>query len=176
MLRCAAIVSAICVLAFSAAADTGVAALAAPGDCAQPSADYETPPLYEQPAGVSGSAAEHFAPSATKDVLELLPTDLTRTRAGARFVGTASALVGAVDSAAGTAVGGVSGAVEGVSGAAGGLVEGIGAELTGVAGGAGDAIGMGGLGAAGGSGSGNGAFDSGGGLIDTARGILGGRK
>jgi hypothetical protein len=62
MLRCTAIVSAICTFAFSAAADSGVAALAAPGDCAQPSADYETPPLYEQPAGVSGSAADHFAP------------------------------------------------------------------------------------------------------------------
>ena len=36
MLRCTAVASVICSLAFSATSDSGVAALAAPGDCAQP--------------------------------------------------------------------------------------------------------------------------------------------
>lgn len=144
MLRCTAVVFAICSLAFSAAADSGVAALAAPGDCAQPSADYETPPLYEQPAGVSGSAAEHFAPRVDSDVLGLLPIDLTRTRVGATLVGTASETVGLVGGAAGATV-------DGVSGAVGGAADGVGSGLAGAVGGAGNAIGAEGLGAVAGS-------------------------
>jgi hypothetical protein len=124
MLRCTVVVSAICSLAFSAAADSGVAALAAPGDCAQPSADYETPPLYQQPAGVSGPAAEHFTPRVdTGSVLGLVPVGLTGTRAGATLVGAASGTVGLAEGATQTTIDGASGAV----------------------GGAGDAIGSGGL-------------------------------
>jgi hypothetical protein len=138
MLRCTVVVSAICSLAFSAAADSGVAALAAPGDCAQPSADYETPPLYQQPAGVSGPAAEHFTPRVdTGSVLGLVPVGLTGTRAGGTLVGAASGTVGLVEGATQTTIDGASGAVDG----AGDAIDGAGDAI----GGAGDAIGSGGL-------------------------------
>jgi hypothetical protein len=121
MLRCTVVVSAICSLAFSAAADSGVAALAAPGDCAQPSADYETPPLYQQPAGVSGPAAEHFTPRVdTGSVLGLVPVGLTGTRAGGTLVGAASGTVGLVEGATQTTIDGASGAVDGAGDAIGG--------------------------------------------------------
>jgi len=138
MLRCTVVVSAICSLAFSAAADSGVAALAAPGDCAQPSADYETPPLYQQPAGVSGPAAEHFTPRVdTGSVLGLVPVGLTGTRAGGTLVGAASGTVGLVEGATQTTIDGVSGAVGGAGDAVGGAGDAIG--------GAGVAIGSGDL-------------------------------
>jgi len=128
MLRCTAVVSAICSLAFSASADSSIAALAAPGDCAQPSSDFETPPLYEQPAGVSGSASEHFAPKV--GLLGLLPLALTRTR-------TATTLSGVADATAD----GASGAVGATADAVGETADGIGSGIAGVGAGAGDAIG-----------------------------------
>jgi hypothetical protein len=127
MLRCTVVVSAICSLAFSAAADSGVAALAAPGDCAQPSADYETPPLYQQPAGVSGPAAEHFTPRVdTGSVLGLVPVGLTGTRAGGTLVGAASGTVGLVEGATQTTIDGASGAVDGAGDAIDGAGDAIG--------------------------------------------------
>jgi hypothetical protein len=141
MLRCTVVVSAICSLAFSAAADSGVAALAAPGDCAQPSADYETPPLYQQPAGVSGPAAEHFTPRVdTGSVLGLVPVGLTGTRAGGTLVGAASGTVGLVEGATQTTIDGASGAVDGAGDAIGGAGDAVGGAGDAV-GGAGDAIG-----------------------------------
>jgi hypothetical protein len=132
MLRCTVVVSAICSLSFSAAAGP-VAGLAAPGDCAQPSARSETPPLYQQAAGVGGSAAEHFAPRVTTDVLGLLPLDLTRTRTTLNGVtpGPASLVERTVETTAtgalgseglaGSSLGGATGATEsaltGVTGA-----------------------------------------------------------
>ena len=148
MLRCTAVVFAICSLGLSAIADSGAAVLAAPGDCAQPSADYETPPLYEQNAGVSGSAAEHFAPpSVNTDVLGALPVDLTRT--GATLGAVTSGSTSLVDGATRTTLDGVSGTVDAGATVVGGTVDAVGSGLTGVVGGAGSAIGAEGLGSAG---------------------------
>jgi hypothetical protein len=79
MLRCAVAVFVTGSIAFSAAADSA-GGLAAPGDCAQPSAGFESPATYEQAAIVGGSAADHFAPRVVNDVVGVLPLDLTRTR------------------------------------------------------------------------------------------------
>jgi hypothetical protein len=140
MLRCTVVVSAICSFAFSAAADSGVAALASPGDCAQPSADYETPPLYQQPAGVSGAAAEHFTPRVDTGVLGVVPVGLTTTRTGATLVGAVSGTADVVDGVTETTVDAASGAVEGVADAVGGAADAIGGAAD-TLGGAGDAIG-----------------------------------
>jgi len=83
-LRCAAaVIAASAWIAHPAAAEPG-AALAAPGDCATPIADFVAPPVYGQSAGVPGPASEHFAPaSGPVDVQRLLPIDLTRTTTAA---------------------------------------------------------------------------------------------
>jgi len=64
--------------ATGSAADPSGAALAAPGDCAQPSPELVTPPVFGVRAGVAGSATSHFVPvDAASDVGSLLPLDLT---------------------------------------------------------------------------------------------------
>jgi hypothetical protein len=154
MLRCTAVVTAICSLALSAAADPSGGALAAPGDCAQPSADFETPPLYEQPAGVSGSASEHFAPKGSTGLVGLLPLDLTRTTPTtlSGVTETTTDLVGGAVETTGDAV---SGAVGGAADVVGATVDSVTTGLAGVAGGATSALGAEGLGSVAGGAAGS---------------------
>ena len=112
MLRSTVALTAICLLSISAAAESS-AGLAAPGDCAQPSAGFESPPPFQQAANVGGGATEHFAPRVETDVLGLLPVDVTRT--GATRL---------VDGAVSSTAEGVSGRVDGAAGAVGGLTGG----------------------------------------------------
>lgn len=138
MLRCAVAVAAICLFGLPAAAEPS-AGLAAPGDCAQPDASFESPPLYLQSAEVGGSAADHFVPRVATDALgPLVPGVVTPT---------ADRLSATVDGAAGT----VADTVDVAADAAGATVEGLGDALGGVGGAAGDAIGAPALGDVGGT-------------------------
>ena len=129
MLRCTAVVFAICSLAIPAAADSSLSALAAPGDCAKPSVDYETPPLYEQTAGVPGPAVDHFVPNRVSGVLGALPVDLTRAAAtvGDVAAGSTTLVEGTAESAVGasTAIGETGNAIglEGLGGTASGTLD-----------------------------------------------------
>jgi len=161
MLRCTVALTAICLLSISAAAESS-AGLAAPGDCAQPSAGFETPPPFQQAANVGGGAADHFAPRVEADVLGRLPLDATRT--GATRL---------VDGVVSSTAEGVSGTVDGAAGAVGSTVDGLGDTLTGAVGGAGDAIGAPGLGGL--TGSATDALGSGGltgGVLGTTTGTV----
>jgi len=122
MMRNTPIVIATFLIASSAAADALVSTLALPGDCARASADFETPPLYEQAAGVSGPVSDHFSPNAG-GLVDALPVDLTRTRSEALtgVVGSTANLVeDAVDTADGTVsdLGDAIGEIMGMTGSA----------------------------------------------------------
>ena len=165
MLRCTVALTAISLLSISAAAESS-AGLAAPGDCAQASAGFDTPPPFQQAANIGGGAAEHFVPRVEADVLGLLPLDTART-------GATRVVDGVVTSTAER----VSGTIDGAAGAVGGAGDAIGVPgLGGATGGVTDALGSGGLtgGVLGTTGS---TVDS---LTDTATGtvsgLLGGRK
>jgi hypothetical protein len=121
MLRCTVALTAVCLLSISAAAESS-AGLAAPGDCAQASAGFETPPPFQQAANVGGGAAEHFAPRVGADVLGLLPLDASRTGATRLVDGvvssTAEGVSGTVDGLTGGALGTTTGTVDALTGTA----------------------------------------------------------
>jgi hypothetical protein len=145
MLRCAVVVLAMGSLAYSAAADS-VGGLAAPGDCAQPSAGFESPATYEQAATIGGSAADHFAPRVVGDVVGVLPLDLTRTRTAATLEGVTTESVGVVERTVESTAEGVSGALGGATAGVGGTVDRLGDALNTVATDTGSAVGVPGVG------------------------------
>ena len=145
MLRCAVVGFGIGSIALSAAADS-FGGLAAPGDCAQPSAGFESPATYEQEAIVSGSAADHFAPRVVDDVVGVLPLDLTRTRTVTTLGGVTTESVSLVERTVDSTADGLSGTVDGAAAGVGGTVDRVGDALNTVATDTGSAVGVSGVG------------------------------